>query len=90
MQVLFGEDTNANDDGTNGDGTANRYLSFGASDLNMDRVVSLRIFLLVRSLNDNLTTEPSAYFFVTQEPAPDDKRLRKVFTTTITLRNKGG
>ncbi|MEC8963228.1 MAG: PilW family protein, partial [Pseudomonadota bacterium] len=90
MQVLFGEDTDADSDGTNGDGTANRYLSFGASDLNMDRVVSLRIFLLVRSLNDNLTTEPSAYFFVTQEPAPDDKRLRKVFTTTIALRNKTG
>ena len=90
MQVLFGEDTEANDDGTNSDGTANRYLSFGADDLDMDRVVSVRIFLLARSLNDNLTTEPSPYFFVEQEPAPDDKRLRKVFTTTITLRNKSG
>jgi len=90
MQVLFGEDTDANDDGTNSDGTANRYLSFGADDLDMDRVVSVRIFLLARSLNDNLTTEPSPYFFVEQEPAPDDKRLRKVFTTTITLRNKSG
>ena len=90
MQVLFGEDTEANDDGTNSDGTANRYLSFGADDLDMDRVVSVRIFLLARSLNDNLTTEPSPYFFVDQEPAPDDKRLRKVFTTTITLRNKSG
>ena len=90
MQVLFGEDTEASDDGTNSDGTANRYLSFGADDLDMDRVVSVRIFLLARSLNDNLTTEPSPYFFVEQEPAPDDKRLRKVFTTTITLRNKSG
>jgi type IV pilus assembly protein PilW len=90
MQVLFGEDTEANDDGTNSDRTANRYLSFGADDLDMDRVVSVRIFLLARSLNDNLTTEPSPYFFVEQEPTPDDKRLRKVFTTTITLRNKSG
>jgi len=90
MQVLFGEDTDANLDGTNGDGTANRYVSFGASTLDMDRVVSVRIFLLARSLNDNLTTESSPYFFVEQEPAPDDKRLRKVFTTTITLRNKTG
>jgi len=85
MQVLFGEDTNAD-----GDGTANRYLSFGADGLDMDRVVSVRISLLARSLNDNLTTEPSSYFFVEQEPAPDDRRLRKVFTTTITLRNKTG
>ena len=90
MQVLFGEDTNANDDGTNGDGTANRYLSFGDPELKMKRVVSVRIFLLATSLNDNLTTEPSPYFFVEQKPAPDDKRLRKAFTTTITLRNKGG
>ena len=91
MQVLFGEDTDADDEGTNGDGTANRYVPAGASGLNMNRVVSVRIFLLARSLNDNLTTEPSPYYFV--DPVaitPTDKRLRKVFTTTITLRNKTG
>ena len=87
MQVLFGEDTDAD-----GDGTANRYLSFGASDLDMDRVVSVRISLLARSLNNNLTTEPSPYFFNGSKSTPpsDDKYLRKVFTTTITLRNKTG
>ena len=87
MQILFGEDTDAN-----GDGTANRYLSFGASDLDMDRVVSVRISLLARSLNNNLTTEPSPYFFNGSKSTPpsDDKYLRKVFTTTITLRNKTG
>ena len=91
MQVLFGEDTDADDEGTNGDGTANRYVPAGASGLTMNRVVSVRIFLLARSLNDNLTTEPSPYYFV--DPVaitPTDKRLRKVFTTTITLRNKTG
>ena len=91
IQVLFGEDTDADDEGTNGDGTANRYVDSDASGLDMDRVVSLRIFLLARSLNDNLTTEPSPYYFV--DPVaitPTDKRLRKVFTTTITLRNKTG
>ena len=87
MQILFGEDTDAD-----GDGTANRYLSFGASDLDMDRVVSVRISLLARSLNNNLTTEPSPYFFNGSKSTPpsDDKYLRKVFTTTITLRNKTG
>jgi len=97
MQVLFGEDTNANDDGTNGDGTANRYLPPKAPGLDMDKVVSVRIFLLARSLNDNLTTEQSPYDFVDftqplllptkQFPSPD-KRLRKEFTTTVALRNK--
>ena len=91
MQVLFGEDTDADDEGTNGDGTANRYVPAGASGLTMNRVVSVRIFLLARSLNDNLTTEPSPYYFVESDAiTPTDKRLRKVFTTTITLRNKTG
>ena len=91
IQVLFGEDTDADDEGTNGDGTANRYVPFGASGLKMNRVVSVRIFLLARSLNDNLTTEPSPYYFVESDAiTPTDKRLRKVFTTTITLRNKTG
>jgi type IV pilus assembly protein PilW len=88
MQVLFGEDREANDDGTDGDGTANRYVPFDDPTLRMDRVVSVRIFLLARSLNDNLTTESSPYFFYDQVHAPGDKRLRKAFTTTITLRNK--
>ena len=91
MQVWFGEDTDADSEGGGGDGTANRYVPPDTSDLDMDRVVSVRIFLLARSLNDNLTTELSPYYFV--DPVaitPTDKRLRKVFTTTITLRNKTG
>ncbi len=91
MQVWFGEDTDADSEGAGGDYTANRYVPPDTSDLDMDRVVSVRIFLLARSLNDNLTTEPSPYYFV--DPVaiiPTDKRLRKVFTTTITLRNETG
>ena len=91
MQVWFGEDTEAKIPTvpTVTEQPIVMYLLV-PDDLDMDRVVSVRIFLLARSLNDNLTTEPSPYFFVDQEPAPDDKRLRKVFTTTITLRNKTG
>ena len=92
MQILYGEDTDADADGANGDGTANRYVAFGASGLDIDRIVSVRISLLARSLNNNLTTAPSPYTFngVTVTPASTDKYLRKVFTTTITLRNKAG
>jgi len=90
MQVWFGEDTDADSEGAGGDATANRYVPPDTSDLDMDRVVSVRIFLLARSLNDNLTTELSPYYFVDQKIIPTDKRLRKVFTTTITLRNKTG
>ena len=92
MQTLYGEDTDADADGANGDGTANRYVAFGASGLDIDRIVSVRISLLARSLNNNLTTAPSPYTFngITVTPASTDKYLRKVFTTTITLRNKAG
>ena len=95
MQILYGEDTDADAEGANGDGTANRYVVFGVDDdFDPDRIVSVRISLLVRSINDNLTTEPAPYAFpdpdTTVTPASTDKYLRKVFTTTITLRNKAG
>ncbi|MGE4659998.1 MAG: PilW family protein [Arenicellales bacterium] len=92
MQILYGEDTDADTDGASGDGTANRYVAFGTSGLDTDRIVSVRISVLVRSLNNSLTTEPAPYTFngSTVTPASTDKYLRKVFTTTITLRNKAG
>ena len=87
MQILMGEDTD-----TDFDGSVNRYVPPGTSDLNMDRVVSVRISLLAVSPNDNVTTEPAPYFFNGDPVTPDinDRYLRKVFTTTITLRNKTG
>jgi len=93
MQILYGEDTDADADGDNGDGTTNRYVVFGVDDdFDPDRIVSVRISLLVRSINNNLTTEPSPYTFngSTVTPGTTDKYLRKVFTTTVTLRNKAG
>ena len=92
MQILYGEDTDADADGANGDGTANRYVAFGASGLDIDRIVSVRISLLARSINNNLTTEPAPYTFngSSVTPGSTDKYLRKVFTTTVTLRNKAG
>ena len=90
MQVLYGEDTDET-----ADNTANRYVpwSDNAEELNPDRIVSVRLSLLVRSINDNLTTDLSPYTFPSwvNPPTlttPTDRHLRKVFTTTITLRNK--
>ena len=88
MQILYGEDTDA-------DGTANRYVAINSGELQKNRIVSVRISLLVRSINNNLTTEPSPYIYppwvippTPTTPDEDDKYLRKIFTTTITLRNK--
>ncbi len=92
MQILYGEDTDADSDGDNGDGTANRYVAIGTEGLDVDRIVSVRVSLLIRSLNHNLTSTPSPYTFNgdTVTPGTSDRHLRKVFTTTITLRNKAG
>ncbi len=92
MQILYGEDTDADSEGTNGDGTANRYVAIDTADLDVDRIVSVRLSVLARSLSNNLTTTPSPYTFngTVVAPGATDKYLRKVFTTTITLRNKAG
>ena len=83
MQILYGEDTDA-------DGTANRYVAINDGELQKNRIVSVRISLLMRSINNNLTTEPSPYTFNgnTVTPGTTDKYLRKVFSTTVALRNK--
>ena len=92
MQILYGEDTDADSEGANGDGTANRYVAIDTADLDVDRIVSVRLSVLARSLSNNLTTTPSPYTFngTVVAPGATDKYLRKVFTTTITLRNKAG
>ena len=88
MQVLYGEDTDEA-----ADGTANRYVrwSDNADELNPNRIVSVRVSLLVRSINSNLTTTPSQITYNgAPYPTTPDRYLRKVFTSTITLRNKTG
>ncbi len=71
MQILYGEDTDA-------DGTANRYVPAGTAGLILENVVSVRLALTLRTLEDNvaLTT------------ANGDRRIRNTFSTTIVLRNR--
>ena len=51
-------------------------------------VVSIRISLLVQSREDNLIGSPQAYTFNGSAYIPNDKRIRKEFTTTVNLRNR--
>lgn len=77
MQILYGEDTN-------GDRQADHYVE--ASPAVMDQVVSVRVSLLVRSFENNVTGEPQP---IDYNPAPPaDRRLRQIFTETLTLRNR--
>lgn len=83
MQIVYGVDTDA-------DGTPNAYLA--ANDVtaaNWALVVSARISLLARTIDDNLSADGVPYTFNdTTVTAPGDRRLRRAFTTTIALRNR--
>jgi type IV pilus assembly protein PilW len=64
-----------------------------ATNPNWNRVESVKISLLMRSADNNLVNAPQPYQFdtngdgVDETITPTDRRLRRVFTTTITLRN---
>jgi len=71
MQIVYGEDTD-------GDATANRYVPAGTAGLNMENVVSVRVALTLRTLEDN----------VALASASGDRRIRNTFDTTVVLRNR--
>lgn len=79
MQILYGEDID-------GDAYADRYLS--ANQVDMNDVVSVRISILLQSLTDALTSEYQSYTFNGLSQTATDYRIRRVFTTTIALRNR--
>ena len=84
MQILYGEDTDA-------DNVANRYVDAGTAGLAMENVVSVRISLLLRSVENNLLTDPTQVTYNGADfPNPllaNDRYLRKVFNATISVRN---
>lgn len=82
IQILYGENTD-------GDvfGVADRYVPYNNVG-SWDRVVSLRISVLIRTQENNLVAAPQPYSFNGATTTPTDRRLRRVFTTTITLRNR--
>jgi type IV pilus assembly protein PilW len=89
MQILYGENTN--NDSRN---AADRYVPADQVS-NWNNVVSVRISLLMQSIEDNLVPDALPYSFNGTDydggtgngALPPDGRLRRVFTTTINLRN---
>jgi type IV pilus assembly protein PilW len=81
MQILYGVDTNPSPDAT-----PNYYVN-AAMVTDWNKVRSVRISLLVISLEDNLTDKPVTYTY-NNITTPGDRHLRKVFTSTIALRNQ--
>ncbi len=70
MQIKYGEDTD-------GDGTANIYSDSG-SVTEMDDVVSVRLTLTARTLEDNIALDTTV----------DSGRISRDFSSTITIRNR--
>lgn len=80
LQIQYGEDTND-------DNTADYYVALG-SVTDMNNVVSVRVWVLSRSYEDNVAPAPQTYEWETGPVIAADRRLYQVFTTTVTLRNR--
>lgn len=80
MQIEYGEDTDS-------DGVPNRYVA-APSVTDMAEVIAVRISLLIRSFQDGVTDSPQTYTFNGATVTAGDNRLRQVFTSTISLRNR--
>ncbi len=81
LQVLYGEDTN-------GDGVANYYVPAGDV-VDMTRVISIRFAVVVRSFRDRLTNGVNqTYSLFGANVTAGDTRLRQVYSTTVTIRNR--
>jgi type IV pilus assembly protein PilW len=82
MQILYGVDTDS-------DGTPNYYVAANnVTNSNWPKVVSIRISLLGVTLDDNLTAHPVPYTYNGVTTTPTDRKIRRVFNTTIALRNR--
>lgn len=83
MQFQFGEDTNGDDIVATGEyRTADDVVRW-------DRVISVRVALLVRSLSAYGTDRDGGTYQVLEQPVatPNDRHLRQVFSTTVAIRN---
>ena len=92
MQILYGVDTSVS-----ADQSADTYVRAdevttvapGATDDDKwRRVISVRVSLLIRSTDNNVTTNAQKYKWKGNTVDAPDNRLRKVFTTTMTLRDR--
>ena len=81
MQIYLGEDTD-------NDRVANRWMSPGTAGLDMTRLVSVRIHLLVRTNGNNISAGTQGYYFNNAQQADvGDGQIRREYSVTIALRN---
>jgi type IV pilus assembly protein PilW len=80
FQLRYGEDID-------GDLTADYYVP-ASQVVDLGRVVSVRVWVLARSYEDNLAPTPQTYNWETGPVTAADNRLYQVFTSTIAMRNR--
>lgn len=85
MQILYGIET----DLANPDAYPNQYVT-SDNVPSFNNVVSVRVMLLVRSIDDFVAEDPQIYTFNNVTTTPADRRIRQSFTSTIALRNRIG
>jgi type IV pilus assembly protein PilW len=86
MQITYGVDSDGN-------GAPDFYGQAGTvagtvTPALMGQVVSVRVSLLLATIDDNLTAAPLAYTYNGATTTPADRRIRRVFNSTFTLRNR--
>lgn len=80
FEVVFGEDLNA-------DYVADVFRSASAV-ANFANVVALQVHLLTRGSRNNETLAPTTYRFFGASVVPADRFIRRIYSSTIQLRNR--
>lgn len=80
MQILYGEDTD-------NDRSVNRYVT-ADNVADMNRIMSFKLSFLMTTLEGNITSKPQPYTFNGVTITPTDRKLRRVFSTVVNLRNR--
>jgi type IV pilus assembly protein PilW len=98
LQITYGVDSDKTNAIVNpGDGTANYYVKANSvpdtdpADLvpDWDKVVSVKVSLLLVTAEDNLADQPVLYDYDgTADINPGDRRIRRVVNSVIALRNR--
>ncbi len=82
IQIQYGVDT---DD----DFSPNFYSSrTGLTQTQLDQAVSIQISIVAVTFDDNLSTAAVPYTINGNTITPEDKKIRRVFSTTLALRNR--
>jgi type IV pilus assembly protein PilW len=82
MQIKYGVDADA-------DNTADFYVdSSSLTAAQMNQVISVRVSLVATTIEDNLSTQAVPYTVFGATTTPTDRKIRRVFNTTIAVRNR--